>query len=291
MALRRVDVAPATIILDLTAARGLAQVARPDRRLAVPAGNVEDIFGLAQARQPPAQAAHERLSGRDRGAQMRRARREIAVVEIIRLDAVLDEAAHQRRERLRVVVDAAQQHGLPEKRDAGISEPGDCGASRGRELARVVGVQRHIRRLALGLQRADERRRDARRIDQRHARVEADHLHMGDRAEPADESAQAPRGQDQRIAAGDDHLPDLGPARDVGEGGRKRVGGERAEPLRPDHLAAEAEAAIDRAGVERLQQHAVRIAVHDALDGTVRRVSDRVVVFVRPALELAPRRG
>ena len=50
---------------------------------------------LAQARDPAAQGAYQGLAVRERGAQMRRARREVAMVQIIGLDAALDEGAHQ----------------------------------------------------------------------------------------------------------------------------------------------------------------------------------------------------
>ena len=50
-------------------------------------------------------------------------------------------------------------------------------------------------------------------------------------------------------------------------------------PPRPDHFAAEAEPAIDRAGIDELEQHPVGVAVHDALDRAVRLVADRVMAF------------
>ena len=73
---------------------------------------------------------------------------------------------------------------------------------------------------------------------------------------------------------------------DIAERGIERL---RREPLarRADHLAAEAEPAIDRADVDELEQHAIGIAVHDALDRAVRVVADRIGAFPLPALKLA----
>ena len=68
---------------------------------------------------------------------------------------------------------------------------------------------------------------------------------------------------------------------DIVERGGELRARERA-PV-PDHLAAEAEAAIDRADMDRLEQHAVGIAVHDALDRAVRIVADRVGHLLGPA--------
>ena len=58
-------------------------------------------------------------------------------------------------------------------------------------------------------------------------------------------------------------------------------------PPRPDHFAAEAEPAIDGAGIDELEQHPVRVAVHDALDRAVRVVADRVMAFLRLHVQLA----
>src|SRR6202521_3486696 len=71
------------------------KIARPDRRLAVTARNVEHVGRLRQARQAPAQLAHQALAGLDRGAEMRGAGREIAMMQIIGLDPALDEGAHE----------------------------------------------------------------------------------------------------------------------------------------------------------------------------------------------------
>ena len=53
-----------------------------------------------------------------------------------------------------------------------------------------------------------------------------------------------------------------------------------------DHLAAEAKAAIDRADMRQLEQHAVRIAVHDALDRAVDVIPDRIHQLFGAMIEL-----
>ena len=130
-------------------------------------------------------------------------------------------------------------------------------------------------RRAARLQRCHQLVGDARGIDDRHAAMDADHADMVDGVERRDQLGQPPRRQHQRIAAGQDHFPDLRPRLDVGDGGVELVGRQRLA-ARPDLLAAEAEAAIDRADMQRLQQHAVGIAMHDALDRRARLVADRV---------------
>ena len=144
---------PAAVeVLDLVAGSavhpGALEIVWADRRFAVAAGNIEHIGRLAQPREPSAQRPHQRLPLLDAGAPVRRARREITMVEVIGFDPALDQGAHQFAERRRVVVDAAQEHALAQHRDAGIDQPR---AGRPRflgQLARVVDVQRHVSRLA-----------------------------------------------------------------------------------------------------------------------------------------------
>ena len=83
-----------------------------DRHLAEAAWNIEHILRLAKAREMTAQGSDEPPALLDRQAEMPRPLREIGMMQIIGLDAHLDKAAHQRRERFDIVVDAAQQHAL-----------------------------------------------------------------------------------------------------------------------------------------------------------------------------------
>src|SRR4051794_37377433 len=98
----------------LPCARNAIEIAGPDWRFAVTARNVEHIGRLAQPRQTAMQLADKRLALRDGRAQMAGTGRKIAVVQVVWLDAVLDQRSHQRGEGVRIVVDAAQQHALAE---------------------------------------------------------------------------------------------------------------------------------------------------------------------------------
>src|ERR1700694_1545849 len=66
-----------------------AQMLRTDRHLAVAAGDVQHVGRLAEPGIAAAQRAHQRLAARDAGAPMRRPGRQIAVVQVVRLDAAL----------------------------------------------------------------------------------------------------------------------------------------------------------------------------------------------------------
>ena len=108
----------------------MRQIMRPNRRLSVATGNIEHIFRLAQAGDAAPQAAHEFLALCDRGAQMRRSRRQIAMMQVIGLDAVFDEGPHQGFQNFGIVIYAAEQHGLADQGNAGIREPRAGGARR-----------------------------------------------------------------------------------------------------------------------------------------------------------------
>jgi hypothetical protein len=76
-------------------------------------------------------------------------------------------------------------------------------------------------------------------------------------------------------------------AADIVERARESCRRQRTRVARADHFAAEAEAAIDRADVHQLQQHAVGIAVHDAFDRAVRVVADRIGALLRMRMQFA----
>lgn len=113
-------------------------------------------------------------------------------------------------------------------------------------------MQRHIDRLAARLQRGHKRCVDLLRIDDWNAGVEADDLDVIDGSKPGQQFFETPGRQNQRIAAGEDHLPDLRMGADIVESGIEFAGIQRTHTLRTDHLAAKAESAIDGADMHRL---------------------------------------
>jgi hypothetical protein len=214
----------------------------------------------------------------ERHAEMRGAGREIGVMEVVGFHARTHQRPEQRFERRRVVVDALEQHRLRQHRDSGIDDARDRGARGWRQLAGVIAVNDDIRRLFVLDRRAQSRdhcRVDGLRHRDRRTGVDADDAEMRNRREPGENLGHAADRQQQRLSAGEDRLPDFGVPRDVGDGGVEL--GHRQGFLAGAHgLAPKAEAAVDGAGVLRLEQHAVAVAVDDALDRRVRRVADRI---------------
>src|SRR5215468_8957884 len=92
------------------------------------------------------------------------------------------------------------------------------------------------------------------------------------------------RREHQRIAAREDHLPDVIMGTDIDDRGVELRAREGARAS--NRLAAETKAAIGCADMDGLEQHPVWIAVHDACDWTMRVVTDRVDHLLGPAFEL-----
>src|SRR4029078_1840386 len=81
-------------------------------------------------------------------------------------------------------------------------------------------------------------------------------------------------------------LSDWGLCQDVVDRSRQRRLRQPGRLAGADHLAAEAKAAIDRADMRQLEQYAVGISVHDALDRTVDVVPDRIHELLGAMIEL-----
>jgi hypothetical protein len=74
---------------------------------------------------------------------------------------------------------------------------------------------------------------------------------------------------------------------DVADRRLERVASQRLCALGADDLAAKAEAAVDRADVGQLHQHAIAIAMHDVGHGREFGLAERIVPLPRLAHELA----
>ena len=138
-------------------------------------------------------------------------RRQVEMVQVIGLHPHRDEAAEQRLERRRIVVHAFQQHRSAPEPGCRRARAARHGGPRRRRSARADGWRgsRHrppsrprARATSAALTRPGSTTgtRVWKRID----------AEMRDRVERRDDRADAARRQHERIAAGDDHLPDLG---------------------------------------------------------------------------------
>ncbi len=109
--------------------------------------------------------------------------------------------------------------------------------------------------------------------------MDAQRLDMGEGVERCEDRAEPAWREHQRVAAGQDDLSDIGVLAQPGAGGVEFLRRQQAT-IGADLLAAEAEAAIDRADQQRLEQRAVGVAVDDAAHRRERLVGDWVRGFV-----------
>ena len=200
---------------------GLFHILRIQRHLAEAAGNIEHIGRLRQAGQPRPQGPRQRQPLFDADAKMRGARRQVGMMQIIRLDAVLDKGAHQVGQRLDIVIDALQQHALADQRDLGFAQPRNGRPRLRRKFAGMIGMDRHPGGDAGRDQGGDQFVAHPRRIDHRHAGVPAHDLDMGHGGKTAGDLACAARRKNEGIAAGEDHFPDFRMGGDIVHGARQ----------------------------------------------------------------------
>ena len=113
---------------------------------------------------------------------------------------------------------------------------------------------------------------------------------MRDSGDRLGDAGDAARRKHKRVAPRQDHLEDLGPLADIGERRLESGAVERVALAGADHLAAEAEAAVDGARLHDLQKHAVRVAVDDPRDGRMGVVADRVGALLGSRVQLFGRR-
>ena len=183
----------------------------------------------------------------------------------------MDEGLHH----LGFVVDAGEEHGLVAERHAG---EGQALAGRGQfagDLLRVVGVDAQPDRPVLP-EDFGELGRDALRQEDRDTRPDPDELDVLDGAQTSEERVQLGVGQQQRVAAGQQHVADLGVLLDVLQA-RLELGMEIVGLGVGHQTAARAITAIRGATVGDQEQHAVRVAMDDARDGHGAFFADRIL--------------
>ena len=147
------------------------------------------------------------------------AERHVGLEDVVGAATLLEEPAVEFKHRLRVVVDAAQQHHLVTEVAACVGQHAEGLRGLGRALARVVEVGVKVERAHLA-QDGAELGRDALRERHGVAGSEPDDLHMGDGAEAEQDLAEPVVRQGERVTAGDQHVAHLG------------VGGDPVEPAR-----------------------------------------------------------
>ncbi|OQA40918.1 MAG: hypothetical protein BWY52_02744 [Chloroflexi bacterium ADurb.Bin325] len=267
---------PLEVAQDDLAGRLADEVLRHDRDLAAPAGRIHHVGRDGIAGGVAAQPLDDLDALADRRAEMARARHQVALVEVVGPHPVPDQLVHQLLHHLDRIVHARQQHRLRAERDARVGQQAERAAHLGRQLPGVVEVDVQPQRVELAQQR-DQLRRDALRHEDGHAAADADDLHVLDRAQPAQDVLEDLRRQDQRVAAGDQHVANLRRGRDVRDLAVVVAPAELCGRV-PHDAAARAVAAVARTLRRDQHQHPIRVAVDQARHGAVAVLVERILV-------------
>ena len=218
---------------------------------------------------------------------MGRARDRVALVEVVGADPHPEQAVHQPPHGFDLVVDAGEQHGLRAQRDAAVGEQGAGAVGFRGAFVRVGEVQAHHQRM-VAAQHAHQRGRDPLGQHRRHLGADADDLHVGDHSQPGEHPVELVVREQQRVAAGQEHVADGRPGGDVGERLFQPLPG-RAQGIVAHQTRAGAVTAVGRAAVGKQQQHPVGVAVDQARHRAHGALVERVVGFAGRTQGLAHR--
>ncbi len=135
-----------------------------------------------------------------------------------------------------------------------------------------VGVQPD--RMVL-FQHGAQRGRDALRQHHRQPAPDADDLDVRDRAERAEQPVEVVVGEDERVAAGEQHVADGGRAGDVGDAGAEVVLAHHEVGI-AHHALAQAVAAVDGALARDAKGDFVGVVVDEVFDRAVAHLVQRI---------------
>ena len=256
------------------------------RDLPAPLRRVDDVAGHRVARRVPAQALDDFQPLPHLRAEVGGADDGVALVEIVRLHARLQQAVHEPLHGVHVVIDAREEHRLAAKGNAGIGKP-RTGLDRFRgELIGVREMDADPEGM-VALQDPGEGNGDALRHHDGCLGADPQELHVRNPVQPGEQPVQLFLRQRQGVTAREQDVANLLVRLDVGD---------RLFPLRLEedavvvgvlhHARARAVAAVGGAGIGHEKQHPVGIAVHDAGNGAVLVLAERVFRLSRGMQEL-----
>ena len=237
-------------------------------------GRIEDVFGQREAGRATPERAHDLHTFLNRRAERGGAADELGLVEIIRPHAHPHEALAERLHCLHVVIDAAQQHGLVAHRHTGLQKPVDGLSGVGGEFVGVVEVGVDPEGM-IATEEVAQGVVDAVRQLHRHPRAEPDDLNVRNRTQAAQQPVQVFFIKGERVAAGQEHVADLGVGSEVVEGVLEFAFFHEERRV-ADHAFAKAVAAVDGALRRHTKRHAVAVVVDQVFDGRVRLFLQRI---------------
>ena len=193
---------------------------------------------------------------------MRRTVNEVALVDVIRPDAAHQQFVHERFHRLEIIVYAGEQDALIAKRNSGIGETLERLLNFKGELARMIHVHAHPKRMMFRENRT-KLGRDSLRQENRNARPNPEKLNMLDCAEPSQQFVDLVVTENKRVTAAQKHVAHFGVLLEI----MKRlpeIGVELLFPHPTHNARASAIATIRCATIGHQKQNPVWITMHES---------------------------
>src|SRR5438552_9420257 len=151
-----------------------------DRHLAAAAGRVDHELRHSVTAGMAAQAFDDFDTLRDRRTQMRRAVNQVALINVVWTHATHEEFVHKRLHSFQIVVHPGEQNALVSERDTRVGETLQRLLHLNRQLARMIHMHTHPKRMIFRQYRA-QLRCDALRQANRNARANAEKLNVRNR--------------------------------------------------------------------------------------------------------------
>ena len=238
------------------------QVVRHHRDLAAATRRVNHKRWHGIARSVSAQAFDDLEPLPNWGTEVARTFNKVALIDVVRADAILYELVHQLAHDVHAVVHASKEHRLIPNRDASARQLVYGARNFWRDLLRMIEVQVHPERVVLGEHRA-EFIVNALRHEDGHARANADDFNMRDVSKTAEDPLKEFRRKGEPVAAADQYVAHLWCASQIVELRFVIFGVEVLRWVTNDARTC-AVAAIRCALRGDEHQHAIWVAVHKA---------------------------
>ena len=235
--------------------------------LAAAARGVHHEGGHAEAGGVAAQSLDDLDALADGSTEVLQAHGQVALIDVVGTHADANQLVDQLLHGVDAVIDAGQQHALVAQRDTGVGQHGAGLGGLGGDLVGVVEVGVQPDGVIL-LQHVAQLGSDALRQHHGGTGADADDLHVGDLTQLGDDVLQALVAHQQGVAAGQQHVADLGRIADVLDGLVDLIHGQAGVVLAGE-AAAGAVTAVHGALVSDQQQAAVGIAVGQTGSGGV----------------------
>src|SRR5206468_10870517 len=170
-----------------------------DRHLAPAAGRIDDELRHGITGGVATQAFNDLNAFCDRSTQMRRTVDQVALINVVRTHAAHEKFVHKRLHGFQIVVHAGEQYALISQRDARVGKTLQRLLHFNRQLARMIHMHTHPKRMIFRQHRA-QLRCNTLREENRNTRADSQEFYMRNRPQPRKQLVERFVGKNERVA-------------------------------------------------------------------------------------------